>query len=57
MEQLSPLATRVFDEALAGFSDPEHHTLLTLMERVRANLSANMPEDGETHAEESLIDG
>lgn len=57
MDQLAPLATRVFDEALAGFSDAEHETLLALMERVRANLTAALPEDAETVAEESLIDG
>lgn len=45
MDDLSDFAKLVFDEALAGFSDSEHQTLLALLERVRANLSANMPDD------------
>ena len=45
MENLATFADVVFEEALTGFSDDEHATLLALLDRVRANLSANMPDD------------
>ncbi len=45
MNDLSGFAEVVFAEALAGFSPDEHATLLALLDRVRANLSANVPED------------
>ena len=45
MENLSTFADGVFEEALTGFSQAEHTTLLTLLDRVRTNLSANMPDD------------
>ncbi len=45
MDRLAGFAAGVFDEALAGFSPAEHATLLALLDRVRANLSANMPDD------------
>jgi len=45
MDHLSIFADGVFAEALAGFSADEHATLLALLDRVRANLSANIPED------------
>ena len=45
MNHLSKFADVVFAEALVGFSDGEHGTLLSLLERVRANLSENIPED------------
>ncbi len=45
MNRLGAFADSVFAEALAGFSADEHATLLALLERVRANLSANIPED------------
>jgi DNA-binding MarR family transcriptional regulator len=45
MDRLSDFGEVVFDEALAGFSASERATLLTLLERVRANLSEHMPED------------
>jgi DNA-binding MarR family transcriptional regulator len=45
MGRLADFAEGVFHEALAGFSDSEHATLLALLDRVRANLSKTMPED------------
>ena len=45
MDRLTDFAGVVFDEALAGFSEGEHANLLTLLDRVRANLSKNMPVD------------
>lgn len=45
MENLSTFADGVFEEALTGFSQAEHTTLLTLLDRVRTNLSANMPDN------------
>ena len=45
MVRLGGFAQTVFDEALAGLSDDEHATLLALLERVRTNLSENMPDD------------
>jgi len=45
MARLTGFAQTVFAEALAGFSDLDHATLLTLLERVRTNLSENMPDD------------
>jgi DNA-binding MarR family transcriptional regulator len=44
MNHLSEFADVVFAEALVGFSDAEHVTLLSLLDRVRANLSENIPE-------------
>ena len=44
-ENLSTFADGVFEEALTGFSQAEHTTLLTLLDRVRTNLSANMPDN------------
>ena len=43
--ELPGLADQVFAEALVGFSQAEHATLLSLLDRVRANLSENMPEE------------
>jgi len=59
MSHLSDFADGVFAEALAGFSDAEHATLLSLLDRVRANLSANIPEDSapELEAIESMPHG
>jgi DNA-binding MarR family transcriptional regulator len=45
MDRLATFAEGVFDEALSGFSQDEHTTLLALLDRVRANLSATMPDD------------
>jgi DNA-binding MarR family transcriptional regulator len=56
MEALSDFAQLVFDEALHGFSDHEHQTLLALLERVRANLSANMPEAASPEAEHATFE-
>ena len=45
MDRLAGFADGVFAEALTGFSAADHATLLALLERVRTNLSANMPDD------------
>lgn len=45
MGGLSEFAEIVFAEALAGFAPEEHATLLALLERVRANLAAVLPEE------------
>ncbi|KUR76977.1 transcriptional regulator [Novosphingobium sp. Fuku2-ISO-50] len=45
MDRLSGFADQVFAEALVGFSEAEHAMLLSLLDRVRANLSENMPEE------------
>jgi len=51
MENLSTFADGVFEEALTGFSPAEHTTLLALLDRVRTNLSANMPDDAVAETE------
>ena len=45
MDHLKDFADVVFEEALIGFSEQEHATLLALLDRVRANLSEFIPED------------
>ncbi len=45
MDRLGSFAEVVFEEALAGFSEAEHATLLALLDRVRANLSDTLPDD------------
>ena len=45
MDRLSDFADQVFAEALAGFSQAEQATLLSLLARVRANLSEHLPEE------------
>jgi DNA-binding MarR family transcriptional regulator len=45
MDRLAGFAEAVFDEAYAGFSESERATLLTLLDRVRTNLSEPTPED------------
>ncbi len=45
MDRLATFADSVFDDALTGFSEAEHTTLLSLLDRVRTNLSAHMPDD------------
>lgn len=45
MAQLADYAEGVFAEALAGISADEQAHLLALLERVRANLAAGLPED------------
>jgi len=57
MQRLADYGEVVFDEALAGFSDHDHQTLLALLERVRANLSANMPEDAAPVTEHETMEG
>jgi len=56
MDRLSGFAEVVFDEALAGFSDSEHATLRALLDRVRANLSRNMPDDAAPLAELGAVE-
>jgi len=61
MDRLADFAELVFEEALAGFSDQDHATLLTLLDRVRANLSEQIPEEGQPVAasgvQESKVHG
>lgn len=43
LDELFGCATEVFDEALQGFSGTEHALLLSLLERMRANLLDEVP--------------
>jgi DNA-binding MarR family transcriptional regulator len=56
MDRLATFADVVFEEALTGFSADEHATLLALLDRVRANLSENMPEDALPVAEPEVLE-
>jgi DNA-binding MarR family transcriptional regulator len=47
MEHLAEFADGVFAEALAGIGPTEQALLLSLLERVRANLSQTMPEEAQ----------
>jgi len=46
IEQLHEFGRGVFHEALDGFSEAEHQQLLSLLQRVRANLTDEVPTRG-----------
>jgi DNA-binding MarR family transcriptional regulator len=56
MDHLADYGQAVFAEALAGFTAHEQTTLMTLLDRVRANLSENMPADALPVAEAEALE-